>query len=81
MLLNDVIDGGNIPLQWEESRVVLVNTGGYMSELKNYRLIAVINVICKLCMLSVRDRVNIWVEESGMLGGTGWFQKRKKNRI
>ena len=24
MLLNDVIDGGDIPLQWKETRVVLV---------------------------------------------------------
>ena len=39
-----------------------------MSELKNYRPIAIINVIYKLCMIIVRDRVNRWVEESGMLG-------------
>ena len=39
-----------------------------MSELENYRPIAIINVICKLCMIIVRDRVNRWVEESGMLG-------------
>ena len=47
MLLNDVIDGGDINLQWKYSRVVLVYKGGEMSELKNYRLIAIINVICK----------------------------------
>ena len=29
MLLNDVIDGGAIPLQWKESRVVLVHKGTY----------------------------------------------------
>ena len=47
MLLNDVIDGGDIPLQWKESRVVLVYKVGDMSELNNYRPIAIINVICK----------------------------------
>ena len=39
-----------------------------MSELKNYRHIAIINVICELCMIIVQDRVNTLVEESGMLG-------------
>ena len=39
-----------------------------MSELKNHRPIAIINVICKLCMIIVRDRLIRWVEESGMLG-------------
>ena len=79
ILLNDVIDGGAIPLQWKESRVVLVHKGGDMSELKNYRPIAIINVICKLCMIIVRDRVNRWVEESGMLGDVqGGFRKGRR---
>ena len=79
MLLNDVIDGGAIPLQWKESRVVLVHKGGDMSELKNYRPIAIINVIRKLCMIIVRDRVNRWVEESGMLGDVqGGFRKGRR---
>ena len=45
ILLNDVIDGGDIPLQWIESRVVLVYKGGDMSELNNYRPIAIKNMI------------------------------------
>ena len=57
MLLNDVINGGDIPLPWRESKVVLVYKGGDVSEL-NYRHIAIINVICKLYMIIVRDRVN-----------------------
>ena len=68
MLLNGVIDGGDIPRQWKESRVVLVYKAGDISELKKYRPIAIINVICKLSMIIVRDRVNRYVEESGMLG-------------
>ena len=63
MLLNDVINGGNIPGQWKESRVALVYKGGDVSKLKNYRPIAIISVICKLCMIIVRDRMNRWVQE------------------
>ena len=74
MLLNDVIDGGAFPLQWKENRVVFVHKGGDMSELKKYRSIAIINVICKLCTIIVRDRVIRW--ESGMLGDVqGGFRK------
>ena len=29
---------------------------------------AIINVMCKLFMMVVRERINEWVEESGMLG-------------
>ena len=59
--------------------VVLVHKGGDMSELKNYRPIAIINVICKLCMIIVRDQVNRWVEESGMLGDVqGGFRKGRR---
>ena len=31
MLLNDVINGGGMPLQWKENRVVLVYKGGDVS--------------------------------------------------
>ena len=33
----------------------------------NYRPVAIINVICKLFMMVVRERINEWVEGSGML--------------
>ena len=29
---------------------------------------AIINVVCKLFMMVLRERINGWVEESGMLG-------------
>ena len=29
---------------------------------------AIINVVCKLFMMVLRERINEWVEESGMLG-------------
>ena len=69
----------DIPLQWKYTIVVLVHKGGDKSELKNYRPIAIINVIWKLCMIIVRYRVNIWVEESGMLGDVhGGFRKGRR---
>ena len=42
--------------------------GGSKKELKNYRPVAIINVVCKLFMMVFRERINGWVEESCMLG-------------
>ena len=67
-LLNDVLMGRCIPKDWMESRVVLVHKGTSKQELKNYRPVAIINVVCKLFMMVLRERINGWVEESGMLG-------------
>ena len=47
---------------------MLVHKGGSKKELKNYRPVAIINVVCKLFMMVLRERINGWVEESGMLG-------------
>ena len=67
-LLNDVLMGGCIPNEWKESRVVLVHMGVSKKEFKNYRSVAIINVLCKLFMMVLRERIIGWVEESGMLG-------------
>ena len=42
--------------------------GGIKKEFNNYIPVAIINVMCKLFMMVVRERINEWVEESGMLG-------------
>ena len=68
MFLNEVFSGGCIQNEWKESRVVLVHNGGSMKELKNSKPAAIINAMCKLFMMVVRERINEWVEESGMLG-------------
>ena len=68
VLMNDVLSGESIPNEWKESRVVLVHKRG-----SNYRPIAIINVICKLFMMLIRDSINGWVEESGMLGDVQGF--------
>ena len=73
VLMNDVLSGESIPKEWKESRVVLVHKGGSKKEVSNYRPIAIINVICKLFMMLIRDSINGWVEESGMLGDVQVF--------
>ena len=76
VLMNDVLSGESIPNEWKESRIVLVHKEGSKKEVSNYRPIAIINVICKLFMM-LRDSINGWVEESGMLGDVqGFLQKR-----
>ena len=56
-LLNDVLMGGCIPKDCNESRVVLVHRGGgSKKELKNYRPVVIINVVCKLFMMVLRER-------------------------
>ena len=54
--------------QQQQSRVKLLHKGGRMDELKNYQPIAIINITCKLCMLMVRERIDRWTEDSGLLG-------------
>ena len=66
--MNYVLSGESIPKKWKESRVVLVHKGGSKKEVNNYRPIATINVICKLFMMLIRDSINGWVEDSGLLG-------------
>ena len=76
VLMNDVLSGETIPNEWKESRVVLVHKGGSKKEVINYRPIAIINVICKLFMMLIRDSINRWVEESGMFGDVQGFFRR-----
>ena len=76
VLMNDVLSGERIPNEWKESRVVLVHKGGNKKEESNYRPIAIIKVICKLFMMLIRDSINGWVEESGMLGDVQVFFRR-----
>ena len=42
--------------------------GESKKELKKYRPVAIINVVCKLFMKVLGEIINRWVEESGMLG-------------
>ena len=64
-VMNGILNGADIPKEWKESRVKLLHKGGRTDELKNYQPIA---IICKLCMLMVRERIDKWTEDNGMLG-------------
>ena len=55
---------------------MLVHKGGSKKEVSNYRPIAIINVICKLFMMLIRDSINGWVEESSMLVDIQVFFRR-----
>ena len=78
-LMNGILNGADIPKEWKESRVKLLHKGGRTDELKNYRPIAIINITCKLCMLMVRERIDKWTEDSGMLGEIqGGFRRGRR---
>ena len=50
-----------------------------ITELNNYRPLAIINVICKLFMMVVREKIKECVEESGMLGDMqGGFRRGRR---
>ena len=66
--MNSILNEADIPKEWKESRMKLLHTGGKRDELKNYRPIAKISVICRLCMLMIRERIDKWTEDSGLLG-------------
>ena len=77
--LNVFMNGGEIPKEWKESRVTLIHKGGSVHELKNYRPIAIVNIVCKLCMIIIRNRLNEWVESSGLLGEVqGGFRRGRR---
>ena len=61
------------------SRVKLLHKAGRRDELKNYQPIVIMSVTCKLCMLMVRERIDKWTEDSGMLGEIqGGFRKGRR---
>ena len=50
-----------------------------MKELMNYRPVVIINVMCKLFMMLIREIINEWVEQSGMLGDIqGGFRRERR---
>ena len=78
-LMNGILNGADIPKEWKESRMKLLHKGGRTDELKNYRPIAIINVTCKLWMLMVREKIDKWTDDSGMLGDIqGSFRRGRR---
>ena len=77
--LNVIMNGGEISKEWKESRVTLIQKGGSVHELKNYRPIAIVYIVCKLCMIIIRNRLNEWVESSRLLGEVhGGFRRGRR---
>ena len=72
--------------QKRDDRTPLTNKGqgsGYTTTGKksviNYRPITIINVICKLFIMLIRNSIHGWVEESGMLGDVqGGFRRGRR---
>ncbi len=79
VFISEILVGGIIPDEWKESRVNLIHKGGSKKELKNYRPIAIVNVVCKLCMIIIRNRINEWIEHTDMLGDVqGGFRRGRR---
>ena len=77
-LMNRIFNGAVIPKEWKEIRVKLLHKGGRTDVFKNYQSNAIINVTCKVCMLMVRERIDKWTEDSGMLGEIqGGFRRER----
>ena len=57
----------------------MLHKGGIRDELENFRPIAIISVMCKLCIMMVRERINEWTEDSGLLGEIqGGFRRGRR---
>ena len=59
-----------VPQKWNESRVILPHKGSHKSkkELKNYRPIALTDIIGKIFCMCLNERVREAVEKNGVLG-------------
>ena len=79
MEINSVFNGGEIPISWKRSRVLLIPKGPKQDDVKNYRPIAIISVICKVAMMIMRNRLNEAVEDTNFLGDIqGGFRKNRR---
>ena len=53
VFMNDVLTSASIPKECKYGSVMLVHKGGSKKDVRNYRPIAIINVICKLFMMLI----------------------------
>ena len=49
--LNEIMQGGRIPTEWKEARVVLLHKGGEHNDLKNYRPVTIVDIEYKVLMM------------------------------
>ena len=69
-LFGEVWDREEVPLKWNESRVVLIFKGGHKSkyELKNYRPISMANTVGKIFCSILNDRLKEACSRANILG-------------
>jgi hypothetical protein len=78
-VLNDVLNGGEIPPSWRRSRVMLLHKGGERKCISNYRPVAITSVVYKVFMMILRSRLEKWVEEKGLLNDLqGGFRRKRR---
>ena len=77
--INNVFRGGPVPVSWKRTRVLLIPKGPEQDNIKNYRPIAIMSVICKLAMMILRNRLDKIVEDTNFLGDIqGGFRKKRR---
>ena len=64
---NDIIKGGQVPKEWQDSVTTMIHKGGDRELLTNYRGICVSNVGKRFAKV-VKTRLEASVEERGILG-------------
>jgi len=69
-LFRKILEEGEVPQDWNRSRVTLVHKGGGKSkeDVGNYRPIAVINTLAKVFGWVINDKMKKWIEENKILG-------------
>ena len=68
-----------MPESWKKSRVLLIPKGPEQDNIKNYRPIAIMSVVCKVAMMIMRNRLNKIVEDRKFLGDIqGGFRTKRR---
>ena len=69
-LFRKVLEDGEVPQDWNRSRITLVHKGGGKprEDIGNYRPIAVMNILAKTFGWVINRKLTTWIEESKVLG-------------
>ena len=69
-LFRKILEKGEVPQDWNRSRITLVHKGGGKSreDIGNYRPIAVINILAKVFGWIINEKLKTWIEEMKVLG-------------
>ena len=57
-LINEVFNGRGTHVEWKKRRVSLVHKEGCKKCVRNYRAIAIISIVRKVCIMMVKERMN-----------------------